>query len=154
MAEFGGLSADHLEYADDSAIQAMAASGSIAVLLPGAFYALRETQHPPIDALRRHGVPMAIATDLNPGTSPLLSLRLAMSMACTLFRLTPTEALRGTTIHAARALGLSDRGDLTPGNRADLVLWNATEPAELSYWIGGGMAASVIAGGRARHFGQ
>ena len=154
VAEFGGLSADHLEYADDSAIQAMAASGSIAVLLPGAFYALRETQHPPIDALRRHGVPMAIATDLNPGTSPLLSLRLAMSMACTLFRLTPTEALRGTTIHAARALGLSDRGDLTPGNRADLVLWNATEPAELSYWIGGGMAASVIAGGRARHFGQ
>lgn len=149
VAEFGGLSADHLEYADETAIEAMDAAGTVAVLLPGAFYALRETQLPPMDALRRHGVPMAIATDLNPGTSPLLSLRLAMSMACTLFRLTPTEALRGTTVHAARALGLTDRGTLAIGQRADLVLWDVQDPAELGYWIGGNLAAKVIANGQA-----
>lgn len=148
VAEFGGLSADHLEHADQAAVEAMAKAGTIAVLLPGAFYALRETQLPPIKALRRHGVPIAIASDLNPGTSPLLSLRLAMSMACTLFRLTPTEALLGTTAHAARALGLDDRGVLALGQRADLVLWNTCEPAELSYWIGGNLAQTVICGGK------
>ena len=112
-AEFGGLSADHIEHTSLEGVRAMAAAGTVAVLLPGAFYALRETQLPPIAALREHGVPMAVATDLNPGTSPLLSLRLAMNMACTLFRLTPEEALRGTTVHAARALGLTDRGTLS-----------------------------------------
>ena len=115
----------------------MAAAGTVGVLLPAAFYALRETQLPPIALMRKLGVPMAVATDLNPGTSPITSLRLAMSMACTLFRLTPEEALRGVTTHAARALGLADRGQLIPGMRADMVLWNAEHPAELSYWIGG-----------------
>ncbi len=148
VAEFGGLSADHLEYADESAIRAMAAAGTVAVLLPGAFYALRETQLPPVRTMRTHGVPMAVASDLNPGTSPLLSLRLAMSMACTLFRLTPSEALRGATVNAARALGLDDRGALAVGQRADLVLWDAHEPAELAYWIGGQLAATVISGGQ------
>src|SRR5690606_26314510 len=128
--------------------RAMAAAGSVAVLLPGAYYALRETKLPPIEALRAAGVPIAIATDLNPGTSPLLSLRLAMGMACTLFRLTPEEALRGATVNAARALGLDDRGTLEAGKRADFVLWQAREPAELSYWIGGGLARQVFADGR------
>lgn len=152
VAEFGGLSADHLEYADEAAIRAMAEAGTVAVLLPGAFYALRETQLPPIDSLRRHGVAMAVATDLNPGTSPLLSLRLAMSMACTLFRLTPTEALRGATVHAAQALGLDDRGALAIGKRADLVVWDARAPAELSYWIGGALANTIIIGGQTASF--
>jgi imidazolonepropionase len=137
VAEYGGLSADHIEYTDAAGVAAMARAGSVAVLLPGAFYALRETRLPPIAALREAGVPMAVATDLNPGTSPLVSLRLAMNMACTLFRLTPEEALRGTTVNAARALGLADRGRIAVGQRADLVLWDATHPAELSYWIGG-----------------
>jgi imidazolonepropionase len=126
----------------------MAASGSVAVLLPGAFYALRETKLPPIDAFRAAGVPIAIATDLNPGTSPLLSLRLAMSMACTLFRLTPEEALRGATVNAARALGLVDRGMLAAGQRADFVVWNVRHAAELCYWIGGDLVREVRAGGR------
>jgi imidazolonepropionase len=147
VAEFGGLSADHLEYLSDSGIQAMARAGTVAVLLPGAFYALRETKLPPVDALRSHGVPMAIATDCNPGTSPLLSLRLAANMACTFFRLTPEEALRGITVNAARALGLSDRGTLAVGKRADLVVWNARQPAELCYWIGGGLVRQVWIGG-------
>src|SRR5690606_2521519 len=133
----GALSADHLEWTSEEGARAMAEAGSVAVLLPGAFYALRETKLPPIDALRAAGVPIAVATDLNPGTSPLLSLRLAMGMACTLFRLTPEEALRGATINAARALGLDDRGSLAAGQRADFVLWQAREPAELCYWIGG-----------------
>ncbi|UGB39279.1 imidazolonepropionase [Frateuria soli] len=148
VAEYGGLSADHLEHLSESGVRAMAAAGTVAVLLPGAFYALRETRLPPIDALREHGVPMAIATDCNPGTSPLLSLRLAANMACTLFRLTPEEALRGITVNAARALGLSDRGTLAPGRRADLALWNARTPAELCYWIGGDLLRSAWAGGK------
>lgn len=147
-ADFAGLSADHIEHTGEAGVRAMAASGTVAVLLPGAFYALRDTQLPPIEALRRHGVPMAVATDLNPGTSPLLSLRLAMNMACTLFRLTPEEALRGATVHAARALGLGDRGTLAVGQRADFALWPVRRPAELCYWIGGSLATAVYAGGK------
>lgn len=147
VAEYGGLSADHLEYLSESSIRAMAAAGTTAVLLPGAFYALRETKLPPIASLREHGVAMAIATDCNPGTSPLLSLRLAAGMACTLFRLAPEEALRGVTRHAAGALGLSDRGTLVAGQRADLVVWKVNQPAELCYWIGGDLVhATYIAG--------
>jgi len=147
-AEFGALSADHLEWTGDDGVRAMAAAGTVAVLLPGAYYALRETKLPPIDALRAAGVPIAVATDLNPGTSPLLSLRLAMGMACTLFRLTPEEALRGATVHAARALGLDDRGLLAVGRRADFVVWDAERPADLCYWIGGNLARDVYIGGR------
>jgi len=147
VAEYGGLSADHLEHLDEAGVRAMAAAGTVAVLLPGAFYALRETKYPPVDLLRRHGVPMAIATDCNPGTSPLLSLRLAAGMACTLFRLTPEEALRGVTVNAARALGLHDRGTLAPGQRADLAIWNVKQPAALCYWIGGALVRSVLVGG-------
>ncbi len=146
-AEFGGLSADHIEHTSDDGVRAMAKSGTVAVLLPGAFYALRDTTLPPIAALREQAVPMAVATDLNPGTSPLLSLRLAMNMACTLFRLTPEEALRGTTINAARALGLHDRGRLDVGLRADFTIWDAASPADLCYWIGGSLARSVVAEG-------
>ncbi|HEX7340395.1 MAG TPA: imidazolonepropionase [Rhodanobacteraceae bacterium] len=148
VAEFGGLSADHLEHLDEAGVRAMAASGTIATLLPGAFYALRDTRVPPLDLLRRHHVPIAIATDLNPGTSPLLSLRLAAGMACTLFRLTPAEALRGITVNAARALGLADRGTLTLGQRADLAVWNVRTPAELCYWIGGDMLHRAFVAGR------
>jgi imidazolonepropionase len=147
VAEYGGLSADHLEYLSDSGIRAMAAAGTVAVLLPGAFYALRETKLPPLAALREHRVPIAIATDCNPGTSPLLSLRLAAGMACTLFRLTPEEALRGVTVHAARALGLHDRGTLAVGQRADLAVWQAKQPAELCYWIGGQLLRGLWIGG-------
>jgi imidazolonepropionase len=149
VAEHGGLSADHLEHLSESGIQAMAAAGTVAVLLPGAFYALRETKLPPIDLLRKHAVPMAVATDCNPGTSPLLSLRLAAGMGCTLFRLTPEEALRGITVNAARALGLPDRGTLAVGQRADLVMWHARHPAELCYWIGGALVRQVWLGGEA-----
>jgi len=148
-AEFDALSADHLEWTGDDGVQAMAKAGTVAVLLPGAYYALRETKLPPIEALRAARVPMAIATDLNPGTSPLLSLRLAMGMACTLFRLTPEEALRGATVNAARALDLGDRGVLDVGRRADFVVWDAERPADLCYWIGGALARRVYAGGRA-----
>ena len=136
LARHKGLSADHLEYLDAEGAAAMGASGSVAVLLPGAFYALRETQAPPIDLLRKAGVPMAVATDSNPGTSPLTSLLLAMNMAATLFRLTPEEALAGTTRNAARALGLADAGMIRPGLRADLAIWDVAHPAELSYRIG------------------
>jgi imidazolonepropionase len=149
VAEYGGLSADHLEHLSDSGMAAMSGAGTVAVLLPGAFYALRETKFPPIDGLRKHNVAMAVATDCNPGTSPLLSLRLAAGMACTLFRLTPEEALRGVTINAARALGLGDRGSLAVGQRADLVVWKAEQPAELCYWIGGNLVEQVwLAGER------
>lgn len=148
VASFDGLSADHLEHLGDTGIAAMAKAGTVAVLLPGAFYALRETQLPPVAALREHGVPIAIATDCNPGTSPLLSLRLAANMACTLFRLTPEEALRGITANAARALGLHDRGTLAVGQRADLVQWDAQHPAELCYWIGGHLARQVWGDGK------
>ena len=136
-ARHGALSADHLEYLDEAGIAAMARAGTVAVLLPGAFYTLRETQLPPVAALRAAGVPMAVATDLNPGSSPLGSLPLAMNMACTLFGLTPQEALAGATVHAARALELADRGRIAPGLRADLAVWEAEHPAELSYLIGG-----------------
>ncbi|HEX7324520.1 MAG TPA: imidazolonepropionase [Rhodanobacteraceae bacterium] len=146
-ASFNALSADHLECAGTNAAAAMARSGTVATLLPGSFYALRETRVPPIAALRAQRVPMAVATDLNPGTSPLRSVRLAMSMACTLFRLTPEEALRGVTVNAARALGLADRGRLAPGLRADIAVWNAQRPSDLSYWIGGRLAQRVFAGG-------
>jgi imidazolonepropionase len=135
-AEYGALSADHVEYADATDAAALAAAGTVAVLLPGAFYTLRETQAPPVAAFRDHGVPMALATDCNPGSSPLSSLLLAMNMGCTLFRLTPEEALAGVTRNAARALGLDDRGALAPGLRADLAVWDVESPAELAYRIG------------------
>jgi imidazolonepropionase len=136
-ARFGALSADHLEYLDEAGVEAMAESGTVAVLLPGAFYILCETRLPPMEALRRHGVPMALATDLNPGTSPVNSLLNTLNLACTLFRMTPEEALTGATCHAARALGLADRGVLAPGKRADFVLWDIAQPPELAYWLGG-----------------
>lgn len=148
VAEFGGLSADHVEHTSAEGVRAMAAAGTVAVLLPGAFHVLRETRLPPIDAFREAGVPMALATDCNPGTSPVLSLRQAMQLACTHFRLTPLEALRGTTVHAARALGLDDRGALRPGLRADFVRWRVREPAALCYWLGGALVESVHCGGR------
>lgn len=146
-ASYGALSADHLEYLDEAGVQAMAASGTVAVLLPGAFYALREPQAPPVALLRQHGVPMAVATDRNPGTSPMASLGLAMNMACTLFRMTPLEALRGTTCVAARALGLDDRGQLAAGQLADIAIWEASDPAELSYTIGATALHARIHGG-------
>jgi imidazolonepropionase len=146
-ARHAALSADHLEYLSPEGIAAMAAAGTVAVILPGAFYTLRESQSPPIAALRAAGVPMAVATDLNPGSSPMASLPLAMNMACTLFRLTPEEALLGTTAHAARALGLADRGRIAPGLRADMCLWNADHPAELSYRIGATPLHARIFGG-------
>ncbi len=148
VAEFGGLSADHVEHTSEAGVAAMAAAGTVAVLLPGAFHVLRETRLPPLDLFRTHGVPMAVATDCNPGTSPLRSLRLAMSLACTHFRLTPEEALRGATVNGARALGLHDRGRLAVGLRADFVHWSINEPAELAYWLGGNPASAVFAGGR------
>ncbi|MEM9250428.1 MAG: imidazolonepropionase [Pseudomonadota bacterium] len=135
-ARFGALSADHVEYATEADARALAASGTVATLLPGAFYTLNERQKPPVDAFRAHGVAMAVATDWNPGSSPLGSLLLAMNMACTLFGLTPEEALAGTTRHAAQALGLADRGILAPGKRADLAVWDVASPAALSYGIG------------------
>lgn len=135
-ARFNALSADHLEYLDEAGVIAMAKSGTVAVILPGAFYTLRETQAPPIALLRKHNVPMAVATDMNPGSSPMSSLLLAMNMACTLFRMTPAEALAGATTHAARALNLPTHGTLAPGQTADLAIWNAQHPAELSYRIG------------------
>jgi len=147
-ARHGALSVDHLEYLSPDGVAALAAAGTVAVILPGAFYTLRETQAPPIAALRAAGVPMAVATDLNPGSSPLASLTLAMNMACTLFRMTPEEALLGTTAHAARALGLTDRGRIAPGLRADLCLWDADHPAELSYRIGATALHTRIFGGR------
>jgi imidazolonepropionase len=146
-ARHAALSADHLEYLSPEGIAAMAAAGTVAVILPGAFYTLRESQSPPIAALRAAGVPMAVATDLNPGSSPMASLPLAMNMACTLFRLTPEEALLGTTARAARALGLADRGRIAPGLRADMCLWNADHPAELSYRIGATPLHARIFGG-------
>lgn len=135
-ASYGALSADHVEYATGEDAAALAKSGSVAVLLPGAFYTLHETQLPPVAAFREHGVPMAVATDCNPGSSPMTSLLLAMNMACTLFRMTPEEALAGVTRNAARALGLDDCGRIAPGLRADLAVWNVNHPAELAYRIG------------------
>jgi imidazolonepropionase len=150
VAEFGGLSADHIEHTSEAGVRAMARAGTVAVLLPGAYHVLRETALPPLDLLRANGVAMAVATDCNPGTSPLLSLRQAMQLACTHFRMTPEEALRGTTVHGARALGLADRGVLRVGMRADFVCWRRIrEPAELAYWLGGEFADFVFAGGKA-----
>jgi len=154
VARHGGLSADHLEHLSEQGIAAMARAGTVAVLLPGAYYYLRETTMPPIAALRAAGVPMAVATDCNPGTSPLTSLLLALNMACTLWRLTPQEALLGVTAHAARALGLQDEiGTLTVGKRADLALWNIARPADLAYAIGLNPCQAVIHGGILRTIG-
>ncbi len=150
-AEFGALSADHLEHTDERGVEAMARAGTVAVLLPGAFYFLRETRLPPIAALRRHGVAIALATDCNPGTSPIASPSAILNMACTLFRLTPEEALAGMTCHAARALGLADEiGTLETGKRADLVVWDAAHPAELSAQIGMLKPRAVVFDGRLR----
>lgn len=146
-ASYEALSADHLEYLDEAGVAAMARSGSVAVLLPGAFYTLRETQMPPISLMRKHGVTMAVATDCNPGSSPISSLLLSMNMACTLFRLTPEEALAGATRNAASALGLSDTGTIAIGQRADFAIWNVEHPAELSYRIGFNALEKRIYGG-------
>jgi imidazolonepropionase len=135
-AGYDALSADHIEYLDEAGVEAMAAAGTVAVILPGAFYTLRETQAPPIDLLRKYGVPIAVATDANPGSSPMTSILLAMNMASTLFRITPEEAFAGTTRVAAKALGLNDRGVIGVGMRADLAVWDAETPAELVYRIG------------------
>lgn len=146
-ASFGALSVDHIEYLDQAGVDAIAASGTVAVLLPGAFYYLREKQAPPVAPLRKAGVPMAVATDLNPGTSPVHSILTAMNMACVLFGLTPEEALRGVTDNAAKALGLYDRGLLTPGMRADIALWNTQRPGDLAYPLGFNPLAAVIHNG-------
>ena len=136
-AEFGALSADHLEYANEDDVAALARAGVVATLLPGAFYMLRETKAPPVDLFRRHGVPMAVSTDCNPGTSPMTSLLLALNMAATLFRLTVEECLAGATLNAARALGCeADVGSLEPGKWADLAIWDIERPAELVYGLG------------------
>lgn len=146
-AKYGALSADHVEYATEADAAALAGSGSVAVLLPGAFYTLHEKQKPPVQAFRDHHVPMAVATDWNPGSSPMGSLLLAMNMACTLFGLTPAEALAGTTRNAARALGLTDCGQIAPGMRADLAIWDVEEPAELAYRMGVNRLHKRIFGG-------
>jgi len=148
-AKYHALSADHLEYMTEQDAIAMAKADTVAVLLPGAFFMLRETQLPPMDALRKHGVKIALSTDLNPGTSPMLSPRLLLNMACTLFRMTPEESLAGVTIHAAQALGLEKtHGSLEVGKVADFVAWDITQPAELAYWLGGQLPSKVIRGGK------
>ncbi len=146
-AKYSALSADHLEYLDEEGVKAMAQAGSVAVMLPGAFYTLHETQAPPIALFRKHNVPMAVATDCNPGSSPLASILLSMNMACTLFRMTPEEALCGVTKHAASALGLADRGTIEAGKRADLCVWSIEHPAEFSYRIGFNPLKQRIIGG-------
>ncbi|MFL1542063.1 MULTISPECIES: imidazolonepropionase [Pseudomonas] len=144
-ARYHALSADHLEFMTEEDAIAMAASGTVAVLLPGAFYFLRETQLPPMEALRKHGVKIAIASDLNPGTSPALSVRLMLNMACTLFRMTPEEALAGATQHAATALGMGEtHGSLEVGKVADFVAWQIDRPADLAYWLGGELDKRVV----------
>jgi imidazolonepropionase len=148
VARYRGLSADHLEHVSAEGIAAMAAAGTVAVLLPGAFYFLRETVMPPVAALREAGVPIALATDCNPGTSPMTSILLAMNMACTLWRLSPQEALAGCTVHAARALGLqAEIGTLAVGKRADFALWDIARPADLAYAIGFNPCRAVVNGG-------
>jgi imidazolonepropionase len=150
-AEFNALSADHLEYLEEDGVVAMAKAGTVAVLLPGAFYTLREKQLPPVDLLRRHGVPIAIATDCNPGSSPVTSLLLMLNMAATLFRLTPEEGLAGVTRNAARALGLEDEiGTIQPGKRADLCVFDIETPAELAYRVGFNPLFAVLREGRWR----
>jgi imidazolonepropionase len=149
-ARYRALSADHLEYIDEAGVRAMAAAGTVAVLLPGAFYFLREKQLPPIELFRKHGVPIAIATDCNPGTSPVTSLLLMLNMACTLFRMTPEQALAGVTRNAARALGFTDRGTLEAGKQADFVAWDIAEPAELAYRFGFNPVREIVKAGTAR----
>ena len=150
-ARHHALSADHLEYATEDDAKAMATGGTVAVLLPGAYFLLRETQRPPAEYFRTHGVPMALASDANPGTSPALSLRLMLNMGCTLFRLTPEEALAGVTCHGARALGLQDsHGSLEAGKVADFIHWPLSRPAELVYWLGGQLPCTVIFRGHLR----
>ena len=147
-AKHGALSADHLEYATQDDVMAMASAGTVAVLLPGAFYSLNESQTPPINLFRQYGVAMAVATDLNPGTSPVLSLPLMMNMVCTMFGLSPEEALAGTTIHAAKALGLEKtKGILAVGMDADFVCWDVNKLADLSYWVGGNFLKARIKAG-------
>lgn len=148
VARYGGLSADHLEHLSEDGVAAMAAAGTVAVLLPGAYYFLRDTTPPPVAQLRAAGVPMAVATDCNPGTSPLTSILLAMNMACTLWRLTPMEAVAGCTIHAARALGReADIGTIEVGKRADFALWDIARPADLSYAMGFNPCRGVVNAG-------
>lgn len=150
-ARFRALSADHLEYTSEAGVRALAEAGTVAVLLPGAFYFLREKQVPPVAALRAHGVPLAVSTDCNPGSSPLTSILLALNMACTLFRLTPEEALAGATCHAARALGMADtHGTIEVGKRCDLAVWDIDDPAELAYAIGANPCVAVVRGGEYR----
>jgi imidazolonepropionase len=149
-AGYGALSCDHLEHLSAAGIAAMRTAGSVAVLLPGAYYFLRETKLPPLQGLRDAGVPIAVATDHNPGTSPTLSLLLMAHMACTLFRLTPLEAVQGITVHAAGALGLADRGRLAPGQRADFAVWDLEHPNELAYWFGRNPCRRVVQDGRER----
>jgi imidazolonepropionase len=149
----GALSADHLEYASRAGIAAMAEAGTVAVILPGAYYFLREERAPPIALLREYGVPIALASDANPGTSPLASLTTAMNMACVFFGLTPPEALAATTRNGARALGLSDRGELRVGMRCDLALWDVASPAELCYWLGRPLCAGTVVAGVPNDFG-
>ena len=150
-ARFGALSADHLEYTPETGIEALARSGTVAVLLPGAFLTLGESRRPPVAALRRHGVPVALATDCNPGTSPLGSLPEAMGLASRLFGLTPEECLAGTTRNAALALGLEDdRGTLEAGKRADLAIWDITHPRDLTYWLGRRQLSGLLVAGRDR----
>ncbi|MGE4610171.1 MAG: imidazolonepropionase [Paracoccaceae bacterium] len=147
-AEYGAMSAEHIEYLDEDGVKAMATANMVAVILPGAFYTLRETQTPPIELLRKHGVPMAVSTDANPGSSPMASVLLAMNMACTFFRMTPEEVLAGVTKNAARALGMTDRGVIAAGQRADLNVWNVDDPAELCYRIGFNLLHTRIFGGK------
>lgn len=152
-ARLGSRTADHLEYASPAGVMAMARAGTVAVLLPGAYHVLGETVPPPVAAFRAAGVPMAVATDLNPGSSPLASLPLALNLACVRFGLTPVESLRGATLHGARALGLDgDRGSLEPGKRADLVIWEVGHPREIPYWMGLPLVVEVIRGGQTMAF--
>lgn len=149
-ARFGALSADHLEYTSPAGIEALASAGTVAVMLPGAFLTLGETRKPPLPAFREAGVPLAVATDCNPGTSPICSLRTAMTLAADLYDMTPEECLAGVTRNAARALGLEDRGVLEAGRRADLAIWDIAHPDELSYWIGTDDVAALYVGGKLR----